>query len=247
MYNPKNIGLNTSCLPCIFLVYSSPRNLGKRNMRSCTRVRHMPYRILLPRAMLQCYQDTHLERRRHPSRTCEESGIWCHFWSNIDESFNRSNTELDLESLKRHTNTLDCITCLAGLQIFDSFHGSSWISEPSFPCFPSRDQRRPVRLCEGLPHLLPNDPHRALLECRQNAKTQKTRRSSQWPSAPSDLVGGVHKFCLAWTQLFVIFFSERSLTQNESKLQIGLGKRMKTAGFGFTFSKLQKITRLYFL
>lgn len=38
-------------------------------MRSCTIVRHMPYRILLPRAMLQCYQDTHLERRRHPSRT----------------------------------------------------------------------------------------------------------------------------------------------------------------------------------
>lgn len=106
---------------------------------------------------------------------CEESGFWCHFWSNIDESFNRSNTELDLESLKRHTNTLDFITCLAW-QIFDSFHGSSRISEPSFPCFPNRDQRRPVRLCEGLPHLLPNDPHRALLEwCRMQVKRKKTK------------------------------------------------------------------------
>ena len=135
------------------------------NMRSCT-MSHMPFASKSYAAMLPRHSSW--KKKASFEDICEESGIWCHFWSNwsnIDESFNRSNTELDLESLKRHTSTLGFITCLAR-QIFDSFHGSSWISEPCFPCFPNRDQPRPVRLCEGLPHLLQHDPHLALLECK---------------------------------------------------------------------------------
>ncbi len=136
--NPKNIGLNTSCLPCIFLVYSSPKNLGKKKHHE--ELHHSSsyaipdfasksYAAMLPR-------HSSWKKKGSFKNICEESGIWCHFWSN-DESFT-SKTE-DLESLKRQTH-LDSLPFWPVWQIFD-FHGSSWIREPSFPCFPNRDNR----------------------------------------------------------------------------------------------------------